>query len=496
MLRRSIGVLALFWSLERAVAQTDVASSMRHLEANGSLTIQGESICTAGPLREFYRRRGDQPAWNDANAAAMSGALKKTEDEGLDARPYHQDSIANTSGGARDILLTDAFLSYGVHLLQGRIDPQTLDSAWCIAPRALDLPAILQSALDDNTVAVSLERLSPRGDGYTKLRAALADYRRIAALGGWPAIDAGPPLRYGDRGPRVKQLAARLGRRADLFDNDLEERVCTFQAHHGLAADGIAGGATLRELNVTVDARIEQLAANMERWRWMPDDLSGPHLVVNIAAFQLKVIDRAQTVMTMRTIVGTLYDTRTPFFPAQIRSVVFNPYWNVPPRIAEKEIRPKQRHDPRYLARNHYEVSGGSIRQKPGPWNALGRVKFDMPNRFMVYLHDTPYRSLFKAETPAFSHGCIRVSEPRELAAWLLRDQPGWSRTAIDAAIATGREHVVTVTEPVPVYVLYWTAFVDNGDLQFRRDIYDQDSVLIAALHRSQSARSRLTSGE
>ena len=491
-MRRFLFAVALICT-GTAAAQTDIASLVRALGRTGALTIAGEPICATAALQNFYHRRNDEPAWNDANAAALIRAALRSEDEGLHSESYHLAAIARTTGGERDILLSDAFLLYGTHLLQGRTDPTSLDSAWCIEPRKLDLPAVLQAALDDGTVEQSLSRLAPRSDGYTRLRAALAEYRAIAAIGGWRRIEGGPTLRQGDNGPRVQQLAVRLGLQIDVFNDDLALRVRDFQSHHGLAADGVAGAATLRELNVPVERRIEQVVANMERWRWMPDDLGDTYVMVNIAAFELRVVHRAQIAMSMKTIVGKLF-TSTPFFPAQIGHIVFNPYWNVPDKIANEELWPKQRRDRTCFAREHYEVIDGLVRQQPGPWNSLGQIKFDMPNRFTVYLHDTPARSLFSAETRAFSHGCIRLEKPRDLAIWLLRNQPRWTPAAVQSAIAAGKEKWVRLTNPVSVYVLYWTAFIaEDGHLEFRRDIYGRDEELIAALHQSQRPRSRVT---
>jgi murein L,D-transpeptidase YcbB/YkuD len=491
-------VFALTWT---TVARGDVRGLLDVLKRTGSLTIAGEPVCATGALQNFYHRRHDEPAWTDANAAALIRAIERSEEEGLDAQPYHVAGIAKAEDADRDILLTDAFLLYGTHLLQGRVDPQSLIPAWCIEPRRIDLPAVLQAALEDGTVEQALARLAPRSDGYTRLRAALASCRTIAANGGWPRVDPGPALRKGHRGERVAQLAARLQSGApalgDVFDEDLDRLVRDFQSHHGLNPDGIAGAATIRELNVSAERRVEQLAANLERWRWMPDDLGDPHVMVNIAAFELKVVDRGQTRMTMKTVVGKQF-TETPFFPAEIRSIVLNPYWNVPKKIADEELWPALRRDRTFFEREHIEVvPDGRLRQTPGPWNSLGRIKFDMPNRFTVYLHDTPARHLFAAETRTFSHGCIRVEKAFELATWLLRDRPEWTPDAIDAAIATGREKAIPLRTPVPVYVLYWTAFIaDDGDLELRRDVYGPDAALIDALHLSQPVRSSLTRGQ
>ncbi|HEX6159346.1 MAG TPA: L,D-transpeptidase family protein, partial [Thermoanaerobaculia bacterium] len=267
-----------------------------------------------------------------------------------------------------------------------------------------------------------------------------------------------------------------------LFDAELEALVRHFQSHHGITVDGIVGPETLRELNVSAQDRATQIAVNMERWRWMPEDLGESCLLVNIAAFRLDAIEGDRSVLSMKTVVGREY-TRTPFFAARITEVIVNPWWNVPDSIATKELWPKQHRDPSYFAREHMVVTDGRIRQRPGPWNALGRLKFNMPNRYNVYLHDTPARQLFERPFRAFSHGCIRLERPMDLALYLLRDQPRWTREAIESDIATGTERTIRLTSPLPVYVLYWTAWVgDDGHMEFHRDHYQRDAALAAAL--------------
>jgi murein L,D-transpeptidase YcbB/YkuD len=356
---------------------------------------------------------------------------------------------------------------------------------------------VLEAALDEHAIAETLARLAVRREGYTRLRTALAYYREIAENGDWPAVTAGPSLRLGDRGTRVVELRARLAREpiavdppsspltgtSDVFDADLDALVRHFQSHHGLAADGVVGRETLRELNVSAAERAGQLAVNLERWRWLPEQLGDEYVFVNIAAFRLDVFEGGRNALSMKTIVGKDF-TRTPFFAARITQVVINPWWNVPASIAAKELWPKQKRDGSYLAREHMVVSGGRIRQRPGPWNALGRLKFDMPNAFDVYLHDTPARSLFERPVRAFSHGCIRLAQPLDLAVHLLRDQRQWNRRTIEEAIESGREGSVRLTRSVPVYILYWTAWVgDDGHVEFHRDHYQRDAALASALN-------------
>lgn len=435
------------------------------------------AICSTGPVRTFYARRAYAPAWTDANVDALLRSVGRAADEGLDPADYTLPQIRASAGVERDIFATDVFLTYATHLMRGRVDPESLDRAWCIEPRHIDLAAVLASALTDGTVAETLARLAPRHEAYQRLRAALQVYR---AMSDWAPIAAGPSLKRGRHGERVAQLRTRFGMSGgDTFDDALDVAVRDFQRHHGLAEDGIVGRNTLRELNVSRRERVQQIAINLERWRWMPEELGARHLLVNIAAFRLDLIDGGRSTLSMRIVAGKEY-TETPFFSAAVERVLVNPPWNVPDSIAAKELWPKQARDPGYFGREHIRVvAGGRLRQDPGPWCALGRIKFDMPNRFNVYLHDTPAKTLFSADLRAFSHGCIRLEQPMELAIALT----GRSREAIQEKIDAGREVTISLDKRVPVYVLYWTAFVaDDGDIEFRRDVYRRDAALAQKL--------------
>jgi murein L,D-transpeptidase YcbB/YkuD len=313
-----------------------------------------------------------------------------------------------------------------------------------------------------------------------RLRRMLAAYRAVE----WPLVPAGPSLRSGSDDPRVVTLRKRLGATgaSSVFDHDLETLVRHFQSHHGIVVDGIVGPETLAELNVPASQRAQQIAVNMERWRWMPKDPGARHILVNVAAFRVDIIEGARSRLSMNAVVGKEF-TKTPFFAAKMTDIVLNPWWNVPDSIARKELWPKQQRDSSYFAREHMVVTNGRIRQRPGPWNALGRIKFNLPNRYDVYLHDTPSKSLFERAFRAFSHGCIRVQKPRELALLLLDDQPQWTPECIDATIEAGVERSVPLTAPVPVFVLYWTALVgDDGHMEFYRDHYGEDAAIAAAL--------------
>jgi murein L,D-transpeptidase YcbB/YkuD len=459
--------------------------------------VAGERICDESGLRTFYARRQSRPAWDEAATASLIRAIDRLADDGLEPDRYHRQALLRLPPGAeRDVLASDAFLMAATHLARGVMDPQFVRPAWCPPPPRIDVAAVLQTALDDRTVEETLPRLAVRHEGSIRLREALAVYRAIAGSGGWDVVPSGRALRLGVDDPRVSALRRRLARepvsieplrspidgRISLFDRDLDSLVRHFQSHHGITVDGIVGPETLRELNVSAADRARQIAVNIERWRWMPEDLGKSHVIVNIAAFRLDVIEGGRSVLTMKTVVGKDY-TKTPFFAARITDVLVNPWWNVPDSIAIKELWPKQRSDPSYFGREHMVVSDGRIRQRPGPWNALGRLKFNLPNRYNVYLHDTPARSLFERPFRAFSHGCIRLERPMDLALYLLRDQPKWNAAAIERAIEAGAERSIPLTESEPVYILYWTAWVgDDGHMEFHRDHYERDAALAAAL--------------
>lgn len=513
------------------------------IEAAGVVTdlrAAGEPVYASAVLPKFYERRLYSPAWSDERGATrladdFVGALRRADLEGLRSADYHLAGIEGVLAGVRaddaksgpaiapdrwaelDLLLTDAFLVYGAHLLAGRVNPETLRPEWVSNRRTADIAAVLETALVSGNVAGSLDTLVPPEYGYRRLRDALARYREVAVTGGWPEIPDGAILQRADRGPPIVALRERLRleddlgpateQDADLFDEALEQAVRKFQGRHGLAADGIVSAATRAELNVRVERRVEQLELNLERWRWLPNDLGRRHIIVNIAAFELEVVDDDSVVLAMRVVVGRPYN-RTPVLSDTMRYLVLNPYWHVPRSIAAEELLPKVERDPSYLARYKLRVFPSSgpdareidpttvnwsaitparfpfwLRQDPGPLNALGRVKFMFLNKFNVYLHDTPSRPLFEETQRDFSHGCIRIQQPIELAVYLLQQDLRWSRDAILRALDDGVDRTVPLPEPMPIHLLYWTAWADgDGTIQFRRDIHGRDAPLFKAL--------------
>lgn len=500
-LNRSSLVLALM--IAGSSAATDSGSSIQSaidtLRQTGTLEVVGETICAPEMLVQFYERRAYAQAWtaresSRAGAEALLAAITRAHEDGLDPYRYHLVALRTLSRDRarqidRDLLLTDAFFLLSSHLLAGSVDPESLVSTWCLQPRGVDLAGALETALDQGLVAATLARMVPSYEGYRLLRRELKRLRTTADRGSWPVVPEGPPIRLGDTGERVDRVTDRLRASGDLsgsprsFDDTVDHAVRRFQRLHGITEDGIVGPETLRELNVPAASRIRQIELNLERWRWLPERLGDPYLLVNIPEFRLRAIEGERTVLSMRIIVGTEY-RQTPVFSASMKRIVFSPYWNVPDRIAREELWPRIHRDRGYLSREHLEVlEGGRLRQKPGPWNALGDLKFLFPNRYDVYLHDTPARQLFDESHRAFSHGCMRIEKPVDLAQWLLRASPEWSRDRIVEQSQKGVEHILELSSPVEVHVLYWTAFVsEDGELHFAPDVYGQDRRLDEAM--------------
>jgi murein L,D-transpeptidase YcbB/YkuD len=375
-----------------------------------------------------------------------------------------------------------------------------------------------------STIDEELGRLRRRQFVYRGLRAGLARLRGIADRGGWEAIPGGPAMRRDSVDARVPALRRRLALQGyapaanggPRFDEPLERAVQAFQHHHGLNEDGIVGERTRAELNVPVEARIDQLRVNLERARWLGPELPTRFVVVNTAGAKVYMIDGEQVVYESRAIVGKQY-TKTPVFSATLRTVELDPTWTVPPGIVD-EVLAEVRRDPGYLARTRMLVLDArgravdprtlvfsrytaasfpyTFRQQPGPANPLGRIKLLFPNRYNVYLHDTPSRALFEREERLFSHGCIRVADPFGLAELVLAD-PRWSRRALEGATGNEKPHVIPLTSPIPVLVFYWTASADErGELHFYRDAYGRDAALLDTLGRTERTRAAATAPE
>jgi murein L,D-transpeptidase YcbB/YkuD len=508
----------------------------------------GERLLGLEALRLFYLDRGQHLAWSDGEGLSpqseiLLAALRTADREGLRPADYHAAAIdallerlrpagqrtaldAAGAAGDLDLLLTDAFFLYASHLTVGRVSPKSLEPEWNIAGRGRDLVLLLAVALRDGHLAATIGALPPVREDYRLLRDALASQRAIAAAGGWPLVPVGPALREGDRGPRVALLRRRLAATGELppgadtrderFDAPLAGALRRFQARHGLEPDAIAGRRSLAALNTTALQRARQIEANLERLRWLPRDLGRRHLLVNVADFSLTLTEPNTAPLAMRVIVGRLA-RRTPFFTGEITSILFNPAWTVPERLAVEDKLPLILDDPFFLEEHGFRVFAPSgtewreidpaavdwtrlsktnfpyrLRQDPGPNNALGRIKFQIPNRHDIYLHDTPSRGLFARAERAFSSGCIRVERAVDLAERLLAADPAWTRARIEETIAAGTTTNVRIPEPLTVVLLSWTAWVDrDGALQLREDIYGRDGALLEALAQPLTAHRR-----
>jgi len=514
----------LLWCLAVIPASADESLRARldSLAARGFEQLGATRIDYHPLLREFYTRIDFRPAWSHAaTRAALLQSVRDAALEGLDPLDYHLPALEHAasvtlSPADRELLHTDALLRLAAHHFHGKLHP--LDHTPDIDLHSVELgpdPMLrLAQAIEDNDIAGLLQQLTPAATIYHRLRDGLATHRAIAAGGGWPGIDTGATLRRGDRSPRVAMLRQRLRISNDLrtpddtdpelFDAQLEQAVRHAQQRHQLAVDGAVGKNTLAALNVPVSARIAQIRVNLERARWLLHDLPATYVLVDIAGFEVRYVRDGEQLLQSRAMVGRPY-RKTPVFRAAISYLELNPHWTVPPTILRNDVLPEIRKDIGYLQQRDMQILSLDgrevdpatidfsalrgrnfpylIRQRPGPDNALGQIKFMFPNQYMVYLHDTPARNLFAQPQRAFSSGCIRIERARELAALLLQQQ-GWDEAQLDAAIATGQTRKLVLQQAVPILLYYWTvAIEDDGDVLFKPDIYQRDAALLAALN-------------
>ena len=500
-------------------------------------SIQGSHIAFRELVQDFYARRAFRPAWSDEKTAAeLRRAIADSAADGLDpadyflarledlARASRDPSATATLRAQHDILMTEALLRLGYHLSFGKVDPESFDSQWnygrTIEDR--DIAGRIERALASNDIYRRIESLKPTHRLYGALKRELARYRAAEAAPAPAPVPSGASLKPGASDPRVPLLRARLIASGDLaadsqaespvFDAALEAAVRRFQQRMGLESDGSVGAGTVAELNVPVSERIHQLRVNLDRGRVLLQDLPERFVVVNIAGFTAFLVKGQDIEWSARVQVGKPY-RKTPLFRSEINYLVFNPTWTVPPGIIRNDILPAAKKDPASITRRGLKVidSGGreidpasvdwtrfksgipyTLRQDPGPNNALGRVKLMFPNDYFVYLHDTPSQALFDKADRAFSSGCVRVERALELAERVLDDPKQWNAQSIAAVISDGRLQNVTLQRPVPVLLAYWTTWVDpDGSVNFRRDLYGQDAKWAEALDAPFRVRAR-----
>lgn len=514
-------------------------------DGKGRVFCGNEYLCGSPVLPRFYEAGDFAPAWIEEGrpTAAMEDlvlAIREAWTFGLDSAAYRlsriQSLVEDLKSGRGpndleglvdlDMILTDSFLLMASHLESGVVDPETIKADWFIRIRRPDLPALLRSALSTGAIRETLHALHSRYPWYQALESALLSAYEIQKKGGWGEVPEGPTLKKGSTGPRVEALLRRLIAGGDMQAPEAEARALTaepappavmdgalvagvkrFQARHGLEPDGSVGRATIAAMNVPIEHRIDQIKANLERWRWLPPDFGDRNVLVNIASFTLDVIDAGRSVLRMPVIVGLDY-RETPVFGAEMTYMVLNPTWTVPPKLAVEDILHKVQEDPDYLAAKKIRVYSDwtdkatevdpatidwfklsaarfpyMLRQDPSPQNSLGKIAFMLPNAYSVYLHDTPERWLFERAERILSSGCIRLANPIGLAEYLLSGETGWDRQKISDEIEKGETRIVRLSRPVPVFVVYLTAWVDDrGVINYQRDVYGRDSPLIRAL--------------
>ena len=506
-----LGFIATVLSVPaRSEGTPATADAIRALLAGAAATAASDPV--EAELVRFYEARGDEPAWsNPDQAASLASILAGAPNHGLESS-FSKSVMPLGSGdsAARDVALTRVALAYARALATGRVAPDRIEADWAIPVPAIDAAAGLASALKHD-LAAWYDGLAPRHPYYVRLMEGLSRYRKIAASGGWSPIPRGDPLKLGDVSDRVRALRSRLEAEGDLhpsspaatdavpgapapavdpgtvFDMEVDTAVRRFQRRYGIVVDGAVGPRTFAALNVPVRARIEQIELNLERWRSLPHDLGASYMLVNVPAETLDIVDAEAPVMRMKVVVGDV-DHPTPVVRTFMVAVTFNPTWTIPASIVTKEIVPKSKRDHSYLLTNQIVFTPGrGWQQLAGPKNPLGQIKFETPNRFDVYLHDTPSRAAFDRFFRAQSHGCVRLERAAELAGFVLHDM-GWDEGQVSEAASSGAGRRVDLKHRWRVYLLYATSFVDeDGTMEFRDDLYGRDARLRDALRALQA---------
>lgn len=512
-LHRATGfALAIGWLTATLCGCTREEATSADIQAlRTALSKQGGETTDSMPVQAFYRQLDGRPAWSadgkpNRRARDLVELIMHADEDGLDPNEYDAGRLTQAVQSTRtpqdtttlELRLTNTLLRYLQHLSQGHRIAARMAPEWQVVERKLDLASLAAQAVRSNQLAALPEKARPPQAGYQQLRKALLHYQELSGGNLWQP-PPGDPAAAASSATVARDLHL-LGDAGDDSPTPSHEAISHFQERHGLSADGTLNAPTLTALSVPPADRVRQIALNLERWRWMPEQLGKTHIWVDIPRALLQVRDGDQIPLHMRVVVGKA-DRRTPVLHADMSYLVFHPYWNIPDGITAREELPRILADPGYLQRKDIEVvrvegdqrtvvdpatidwSAGppsfdfQLRQRPGDSNALGRVKFMFPNSAHVYLHDTPQDNLFDRLTRTFSHGCVRVEQADELARWLLRDQSEWTPAAIEAAMSGAEEKHVELKQPVPVHLTYFTASADaDGTVQFSPDIYDLDT--------------------
>jgi murein L,D-transpeptidase YcbB/YkuD len=519
--------LFLFCLLCSAIAQADSSwqkESSHYLEQLLESNPDQLRELKDSDILAFYRERKYKLLWSNQKgrldrASDLLHVIIQAKDEGLEPSDYfleeinrYWDSTGLDESVQLDLLLSAALYRYSNEVYSGRLDPNYLDPDWHIKNRSPDISRLFADVAEKLSIGNLLKELPPQHDGYQSLKQQLHRFRELARQGGWQRLGWGPVLERSVQHEQVVLLRRRLKVTGDLavdpftdmdiYDHWLEEAVKHYQHRHGLQVDGKVGPQTRRSLNIMVSERIRQIRINMERWRWLPRTLGKRYVMVNMTGFELYIIENDSMVLSMPVIVGHSLRS-TPTFSGLISYMEYNPYWTIPRKLVLEDIIPRQLRDPSYLSKESIKVYKGWenaqeidpktvdwsnldenhfpywLRQEPGPKNALGTVKFMFSNPYAIYLHGTPDRHLFDPVVRAFSSGCIRVKDPVRLAAFLLNDGSLQKEEEVLASIHLEINQGVTLPIAVPVYLVYWTAWVDqDGELHFRHDLYGRDTRL------------------
>lgn len=493
--------------------------------------MDNENLFSSQVLPRFYINRGFRAAWSDnknlnTHAIDLIEYIETADRHGLQSDDYHLKLIqiyaekingnlnpATLDMMKMDLLLTDAFLLLAAHLYFGKVDPEKIGADWKIQRKEpeLMLDVKLENGLKTGNIYNCLDMLTPSLGSYSVLKEQLAYYRSIAQ-DEWNTIQITTSIKPGESNAIIPMVRMRLKKLkynvadevSNVYDSLLFLQVQRFQRHHGLNPDGVIGRITAGALNVPPAKRAETIRVNLERLRWMPLEIPERYILINIANYELDVFENQDTVLSMRAIVGRHY-RKTPVFNSMMTYLVLSPTWTIPPTIFRNDVLPELRKGPEYLSRRNMkilrfdgtEVDYHSInweavtaanfpfmiRQSPGADNALGRVKFMFPNKYKVYIHDTPGKELFAKEDRSFSSGCIRIEHPFELAKYLLADNPAWTDERIRNSMNADREQTVRLQKHIPVYMTYFTAWVSGtGGIHFRKDVYVRDKAVLTAL--------------
>ncbi len=515
-------ILGLLFHTQLFSNSTLVNELIRHKIENlpvfQTLNNKYEIYCIPS-VREVYLANNFDPFWEDeTKIEELISVLKSSLEEGLNPKDYHLPYIKKLKAMSSieeranlDIILSDALMLYISHILAGKVNPVTINAEWHVLKTDKN-PLKYFYQMDSIPIRNIIQNISPKISYYKALKVELHHYRELAAKQQPAVIPIGQILKPGTRDSRIIQIRQMLAfyeddtldnnLNSDYYDDTLKLAIIDFQKKNGLEALGTIGNQTIEVLNFPVMKKIQSIELNLERLRWLPQELPNYYLIVNIANFELEVIENNITIRKHKVIVGKPFRA-TPVFSSTMQYLVFNPSWTVPPTIIKEDLIPELRKNTQYLANknifvydnqgkrlnadsidwNSNKVYSYTYRQEPGKNNALGAVKFMFPNKYSIYLHDTPSKELFERTERAFSSGCIRVQQPLDLAAYLLREQSNFSIKEIKKIVETAKTQTIFLKSKPEVFLLYLTSWVDeNGEFNFRKDIYERDKKLFIAL--------------